>query len=221
MSFLGGITQTGAPNTDASSQSAQAQDRLEEDLNQFLTLLTTQLQNQDPLDPLDSNEFTSQLVQFAEVEQQIFQNSNLETLIDLQEGTQISNLVNFINNTVEYTGQDVNVENSEGRITYNIPNGAVSTTISVINEAGVQVFTTDGETQPGVHAFIWDGQNAQGIQQPDGLYRFQVNSQGVNGELLDVFQTAFGRVTGAGVVDGETTLFLGTVRTPQSDILVG
>ena len=80
------------------SQSSQAKAKLEDDLNQFLNLLVAQLQNQDPLDPLDANEFTSQLVQFASVEQQIFQNSNLEKLLNLQETSQISQMVDFINN---------------------------------------------------------------------------------------------------------------------------
>lgn len=63
---------------DTSTQAGQSQKKLQDDLNQFLNLLVAQLQNQDPLEPLDANEFTAQLVQFASVEQQIQQNSNLE-----------------------------------------------------------------------------------------------------------------------------------------------
>jgi len=93
------------------SNSEQAQAKLEDDLNQFLDLLVTQLQNQDPLDPLDANEFTSQLVQFASVEQQIYQNSNLEKLLNLQETNQISQMVDFIGNKVEFFGQKLPLEN--------------------------------------------------------------------------------------------------------------
>ena len=67
------------------TKSAEASAKLEDDLNRFLNILVTQLQNQDPLDPLDANEFTSQLVQFASVEQQIYQNSNLEKIRDFSE----------------------------------------------------------------------------------------------------------------------------------------
>ena len=79
MPILGGVNST--PAADPNSQAAVAQKKLDEDLNRFLTLLITQLENQDPLDPMDASEFTSQLVQFASVEQQISQNSNLEKLL--------------------------------------------------------------------------------------------------------------------------------------------
>ena len=86
------------------TKSAEASAKLEDDLNRFLNILVTQLQNQDPLDPLDANEFTSQLVQFASVEQQIYQNSNLEKMLNLQETSQISDMVDFIGNKVEFFG---------------------------------------------------------------------------------------------------------------------
>ena len=105
------------------SQSAQAKSKLEDDLNQFLNLLVTQLQNQDPLDPLDANEFTSQLVQFASVEQQIFQNSNLEKLLNLQETSQISQMVDFIGNRIEFASHKLPVENGKAEFNYTIPPG--------------------------------------------------------------------------------------------------
>ena len=80
MSIIGNVANA---NPLEGSQSSQAKSKLDDDLNQFLNLLVAQLQNQDPLDPMDANEFTSQLVQFASVEQQIFQNSNLEKLLKL------------------------------------------------------------------------------------------------------------------------------------------
>ena len=84
--LLNGLSDT-IPTEGTKSASSQAQ--LQEELKRCLNLLVTQLKNQEPLDPLDANEFTSQLVQFASVEQQIFQNSNLEKLLNLQETSQI------------------------------------------------------------------------------------------------------------------------------------
>ena len=103
------------------SQSAASKAKLDEDLNKFLSLLVTQLQNQDPLDPMDATEFTSQLVQFASVEQQIFQNSNLEKLLQLQETNQVSNLVDLIGNTVEAESRRMPLENGKAQFTYTIP----------------------------------------------------------------------------------------------------
>ena len=79
---------------DTSTKAGQSQQKLQDDLNQFLNLLVAQLQNQDPLEPLDANEFTAQLVQFASVEQQIQQNANLEELITMQQNTQAASMVN-------------------------------------------------------------------------------------------------------------------------------
>ena len=106
------ISGTTSGSTADGTQSANSEAQLEEDLNRFLNLLVTQLKNQDPLDPMDSSEFTSQLVQFASVEQQIFQNSNLETLVELQQTNQISSMVDFIDKVVEVDGTSFPLENS-------------------------------------------------------------------------------------------------------------
>tara|TARA_R110000772_G_scaffold191168_1_gene302023 strand:- start:7855 stop:8589 length:735 start_codon:yes stop_codon:yes gene_type:complete len=215
MSIINGIS--GSVNTDTrSGQSAQG---LEEDLNRFLTLLTTQLQHQDPLDPMDATQFTSQLVQFASVEQQIYQNSNLEKLLAVQETNKLAGLVGFIDNVVEVEGQDIVLDGSSGRFTYGMPLGSVETQITISNLDGKQVFTAQGSTDPGIHAVEWDGTSNEGQLQPDGLYRVQVTAFDRQGNLLDVFHTTFGRVTGGGVVDGKTTLFIGPLRVDQDNIL--
>ncbi|PIW29054.1 MAG: flagellar hook capping protein [Rhodospirillales bacterium CG15_BIG_FIL_POST_REV_8_21_14_020_66_15] len=217
MSIINGISST--VNTDPNSKSAQNAQSLEEDLNRFLTLLTTQLQHQDPLDPMDATEFTSQLVQFASVEQQIFQNSNLEKLLAVQETNKLSSLVGFIDNVVEVEGQDLVLDQGSSRFTYSIPIGAVQTKITITDAAGLQVFTADGQTQPGIHSVEWDGTDKNGQQQPDGLYRVQVTTFDRQNNLLDVLHTTFGRVTGGGVVDGKTTLFMGPLRVDQDSVL--
>ena len=127
--LIGGSTNSGGILE--GSRSAASEAKLEEDLNRFLTLLVTQLQNQDPLDPLDANEFTSQLVQFAGVEQQIFQNANLEKLLALQETNQISSLVDFIGTTVEAEGNELPLENGLAEFTYTMPTSANTATIPV------------------------------------------------------------------------------------------
>ena len=123
--ILGGVS--GVPSDDPNSQAASSQQQLNEDLNQFLTLLITQLENQDPLEPLETNEFTSQLVQFASVEQQIQQNANIEQLIALQSAGLVSNMVNFIGTTIEATGQVMPLENGNAEFTYTLENNFRST----------------------------------------------------------------------------------------------
>jgi flagellar basal-body rod modification protein FlgD len=203
----------------AGTQSADNQAQLEEDLNQFLTLLVTQLENQDPLDPMDSTEFTSQLVQFASVEQQIFQNANLEQLVSLQQNTQISSMVNFIDRVVEVPGQALPLENGQAEFTYTLPVNAKSATIFIRDPNGVTVFETEAETSSGQHTFVWDGKDNNGQTVEDGEYAAVVTGLDGENEVLDITQTAFGRVTGVGVNNGEPTFFMGDVEALQIGVI--
>jgi flagellar basal-body rod modification protein FlgD len=191
------------------SQSSRAKSKLDDDLNQFLNLLVAQLQNQDPLDPMDANEFTSQLVQFASVEQQIFQNSNLEKLLNIQETSQISQMVDFIGNRVEFVSQKLPVENGSAEFTYTIPPGVRDATINIANSAGLNVYYNDASTNSGTHTFKWNGLDKNGNQLPEGIYTLLVSAKDAFDKLAGVKYTVFGTVTGAGVNDGETELFVG------------
>ena len=206
MSIIGNVANS---STIEGSQSSQAESRLEDDLNQFLNLLVAQLQNQDPLDPLDANEFTSQLVQFASVEQQIFQNSNLEKLLNLQETSQISQMVDFIGNRIEFASQKLPVEDGAAEFTYTIPAGVRAATINIANSAGLNVFYTDGDTNSGTHTFKWNGLDKNGRQVPDGVYTLLISAKDAFDKLAEIEYTVFGTVTGAGVDNGETELFIG------------
>lgn len=200
------------------SDAVASEAQLQEDLNRFLNLLVAQLKNQDPLDPLDSNEFTSQLVQFASVEQQIKQNANLEKLLNLQETSQVSTMVQFIGNTVEATGNTVPLENGRAEFTYTLDTNASDVTISIRNSAGLTVFTADGETGAGKHGFVWDGTDTIGNAQPDGAYTVTIGALDARGNLLSVDQTVFGRVTGGGVDNGMVSLFMGDVVVSMDDV---
>lgn len=196
-----------------------SQGKLDQDFNHFMTLLVTQLKYQDPLDPMDANEFTSQLMQFASVEQQIRQNSHLEKLISLQESALGATMVDFLGTTIEATGKEVPLVDGNAEITYAIDTVAAKVTISIKDAAGLAVFTTEGETEFGKHTFVWDGKDSSGIDQPEGAYTVTVSALDKSGDLLDVTQTVFGRVTGAGVKDGSVHLFLGDTSVALFDIL--
>ncbi len=176
----------GSSNLLEGSKSAESSARLEEELNRFLNLLVTQLKNQDPLDPLDANEFTSQLVAFAGVEQQIFANSNLEKLLQLEQTNQISALVDFIGTTVEAEGRTVPLQDGQAEIGYTIPAGTDSATITITNSTGLTVFQGNAETSSGTHVFAWDGKNNSGVLQPDGAYNVLVNGLDFSGNLQEI-----------------------------------
>ena len=201
------------------SQSVGSKEQLNEDLNRFLKLLITQLQNQDPLEPMSATEFTSQLVQFAGVEQQINANANLEKLLKLQQTSQISSMVGFIGNAVEARGNTVYLEDGLAESTYTLDVNADDITITVRNAAGLTVFTVDGEPGIGSHDFLWDGKDKNGILQPDGAYIIIVSALDREDNLLDVSQTVSGRIIGAGAEDGVVSLFMGDVVILMDDVI--
>ncbi len=201
------------------SQSVGSKEQLNEDLNRFLKLLITQLQNQDPLEPMSATEFTSQLVQFAGVEQQINANANLEKLLKLQQTSQISSMVGFIGNAVEARGNTVYLEDGVAESTYTLDVNADDITITVRNAAGLTVFTVDGEPGVGTHDFLWDGKDKNGILQPDGAYIIIVSALDREDNLLDVSQTVSGRIIGAGAEDGVVSLFMGDVVILMDDVI--
>jgi flagellar basal-body rod modification protein FlgD len=136
----------------------------------FLTLLTTQLQNQNPLDPLDTNQFTSQLVQFASVEQELKTNDQLTTLVSLQQTAQSTQALTFVGKTAVVDGSTAALTNSSATWNLGVPTNA-NVSVSITNSTGQTVYSntyavTAGQNQP----FTWDGKGNDGTQWPDGQY---------------------------------------------------
>lgn len=214
--LLSGLSETTAT---ATSQSGQSASRLNDDLNRFLKLLVTQLKHQDPLDPMDATEFTSQLVQFASVEQQIYANSHLETLIGLQQTSQIASMVGYLGTTVEATGNTFVLEDSQATFSYTLGQNAKTTTITIKDDTGKIVATLQGETETGYHLHDWDGKDGSGNALPDGVYGVTVSAVDNAGKTIGVSQTVYGRVTGAGAEGGEVVLYMGDVAVPMAAVL--
>jgi flagellar basal-body rod modification protein FlgD len=153
--------------------------------NEFLQLLTTQLKNQNPLDPLDTNQFTQQLVQFSSVEQQINMNTQLTTLIGLQQTAQSAQAASFVGATVAVNGSTAQMVNSQATWNYSASSPATAT-ITVTNASGQTVFSQSGTVQPGQQAFNWNGVGTNGQQWPDGAYTIAITATGANGQSVGV-----------------------------------
>src|SRR6478672_8665343 len=109
----------------------------------FLRLLTTQLQNQNPLEPLDTNQFTQQLVQFAQVEQQLRSNDQLETLVALQKSTQASAALDFVGKTVVISGATTHLGTDGNTVwTFSSPKPA-SATVTIKDSTGQTAFSSN------------------------------------------------------------------------------
>ncbi len=210
---------TASSATSELTKSEASQQKLAEDLNQFMNLLVTQLQHQDPLDPMDPNEFTEQLVQFASVEQQIQSNANLEQMLDLQQTSLLGTVVGYIGKQVEASGNKMPLENSVALANYSLSARSDSTTITVTDASGKSVFHTSGGTDAGRHTFNWDGRDSLGFQLPDGVYTITVSALDDNGEPIDVAHSVTGTVTGVSNDNGIAVLSLGDAEYDVDDVI--
>ena len=143
----------------ASTAATTASTRLGGDLNTFLTLLTTQLQNQDPTDPLDTNQMTNQLVQFASVEQQIAMNQNLSSMISLQQSSQLTAAAPMIGRRVEVTSDHVALQNGSAEVRLPAAGTARTADITVMDANGRTLRTQSVTLGSGATGWTWDGRD--------------------------------------------------------------
>lgn len=168
-------------SSSSSSKSASSLQSLNENFDQFLGMLTTQMKNQDPLNPMDSNQMTSQLVQFSMAEQAIGTNSRLDKLVAMQEQGSMANNLIYLNRIVQFKGNEFDyVEGAEsGVLAYELDSSAKSVNIEISNEAGRVVRTIKGETSAGTkHDFTWDFTDDAGAFVDPGKYSFKVIPKG-------------------------------------------
>ncbi len=208
------IDSTAASSQGQSASTAKSLSGLADNFDNFLTILTTQLQHQDPLSPLDSNEFTSQLVQFTGVEQQVLQNKNLEQLIALQSTGQQLDAVSFLGKIVEAVGNTNMLTDGEATFSYILPETAETAVIQIFNKAGDLVFEEPVDKEAGLHDYEWDGSTTNGGTAPEGIYTFAVTAINDAEEPIAVVHRVLGLVTGVSIENGETVLGIGDVGVP-------
>ena len=212
------VASASATSSGVAGASSQALADLSGNLDNFLTILTTQLQFQDPLSPLDTHEFTNQLVLFSSVEQQVQQNKKLESLVTLQQNSVALGSVDYIGKVIETNGNTTQLENSVAKTTYFLPKNALTTRLNISDPSGDVILTRDLPTTAGIHTFVWDGLNGQGIQQPDGAYTFTITAKDTSDDLISHDQTVFGTVTGVQFENGTSILQMGDIPVSLSDI---
>ncbi len=194
--------------------------KLADDFDDFLLLLTTQLENQDPTEPLDTNEFTQQLVMFASVEQQVATNSNIEQLVEATVASGVQQSLGYIGKAIEAVGDKGVLADGQAVFAYELPQTATRVDVSILNSGGQVVFSGAGSTDAGRNTVLWDGINSFNSQQmPDGTYQIVVSARGTGDSELDVTTFTTGRVTSAEVdAEGQTLLTVGTTKVPVSDV---
>jgi flagellar basal-body rod modification protein FlgD len=210
-----GVTGTGAGAGTGTNPAVQ---QLTGNFDTFLQLLTTQLQNQDPLNPMDSNQFTQQLVEFSQVEQQINTNTNLQNLISLSEANAGSTAVSYLGKSITIDTGNAALVNGAATWNYTLGADSASTTLTVTNSSGQVVYTGAGETSSGSNAFNWDGQDNNGNQLPDGTYTLSVSATGSDGSAIQSSVSSTGVVSEIAFQNGVPVLMIGTMAVQLSQV---
>jgi flagellar basal-body rod modification protein FlgD len=211
---------TVSPTSSASSQSGSAtsQAGLIADYELFLSILTTQIQNQDPLDPLDSAEYTSQLVQYSSVEQAIKQNQNLEEIIASLTSNQSMGYVSYIGNEVTADASTTTLSGSKASWSYSLEEDATGE-FEIRNSAGSIVYSGEIELAAGDGTFYWNGQTDSGQQAVDGLYTISFDMKDASSRPETVRTTVSGIVDSVDWSSGEAVLKVGSQEFPVSSVV--
>ncbi len=207
-------------NPTAAPAASDSKAKLSGDFSTFLTLLTTQLKNQDPTSPMDSNQFTQQLVEFSQVEQQIDTNTNLKSLIG--QGTSQAGVF-----ATAYLGKRVSVTNGNASLaagaanwSYNLGGAAAATQLTITDSYGKVVYTGAGETGSGAHAFAWNGKDNAGNILPEGAYKLTATATGQDGANITTAVASAGTVNQIDMTGGSPQLVIGNMEVSLSEIAV-
>jgi flagellar basal-body rod modification protein FlgD len=205
---------TAVSNNAQSAATQTASQSLANNYSTFLTLLTAQLKNQDPLNPTDSNQFVQQLVSFSGVEQQIRASDQLEKLVALQQGATTGTAVSYLGKTVTLDSPTTALGKDGAQWNYALNAAAGATKITIKDSTGKTVYTANGEIGAGPHTFSWDGKTSAGDAAPAGNYTLSVESKDASGEEVPTFVSVKGVVkavdlsTGTPMVETDAGIYL-------------
>lgn len=204
-------------NTNAST-TANSAAQIGGDYNTFLKLLTTQLQNQDPQSPLDTNQMTQQLVSFSQVEQAVNMNTKLDTLIALQSTDQTAAALPLVGHTVQIADSKGALVNGQLMFGYKLPTSSSQTTLTVTDASGKTVYQGLGNTTAGSNSFAWNGKESDGSTAPDGVYTLSVAAQAADGSAITSTISSYGTIQSIQMSNGTASLAIGTLTEPLSAI---
>jgi flagellar basal-body rod modification protein FlgD len=185
--------------------------------DQFLQLLTTQLKNQSPLEPLDTNQFTQQLVQFAQVEQQLKQNETLTALLNMNKSSTTAYAMGFVGARVTSDGSVSRLSDGRAEWRLNSPRGGAAT-ITVKAADGSVVQTVEMALNAGEQSFRWDGRTSTGAKAPDGDYSIVIDARDATRNRITVKTEVTGVVNGVDLTGEQPTLLMGDRRVPLDKV---
>ncbi len=179
------ITATPVSSTASGASGALDNTMIASNFTTFLQLLTTQLKNQNPLDPLDTNQFTQQLVQFAQVEQQIKSNDQLSSLVSLEKSAQATTALAYVGSTVVVDGSTSPLVNGSATWSLNVTKPSTAT-IVIKDATGQTAYSGTYGVNPGNQQFTWNGRGTDGKLWPDGNYTLSATALDANQQSVAI-----------------------------------
>lgn len=210
-------TTSSSTSTSANTAAANPLVALSSNFNDFLQMLMTQLQNQDPTSPMDTNEFTQELVEFSGVEQQINTNSSLTQLIQLTQAGETMQGTSMTGKSVTVTSNEIAVQNGSGTLNFNDP-AAGTVAIAITSSSGQQLYSTTLTATAGQNTWNWNGTTSAGVQLPDGAYNVAVIGANADGTTTTLPFTVTGTATGVESLSSGTQLEIGALTVPFSAV---
>ena len=190
------------------------------DFTMFLRLLTTQMQNQDPLDPMDTSQYTQQLVQYSQVEQSLQQTGVLKDILARLSGSDMAQASGLIGRQVEFDSAVAGLPAAgSARWTWSLPRDATAIRAEIVDSSGRTVATRTVDPASTSGTFEWDGKLADGSRAPEGGYVLKLTATDASGAALPATIHSLGRVQDVLQSEGELWLGIGGVSLPMSEVV--
>lgn len=211
--MVSSVTSGSAAGSQATSRKSIAQN-----FDTFLQLLTTQLKNQNPLDPMDTNQFTQQLVQFTSVEQALKTNEYLASLVDSTQANRAASASNYLGTIITADGSTAPL--SEGSATWyvNAPRAATSVKVNITDSSGQLVYSADSALEAGGSTFTWDGRTNDGTLLTGGMYKIQMDARDAAGQTVAISTEVSGKVDAVDLSSNPPLLKIGTISIPLDKV---
>ena len=208
-------------NTPAAASAAATQTNTGLTSADFLQMLVTQLQNQDPTNPQDSSAFVTQLAQITQVEQTADINTNLQNLLTSQNNANSLSSVSLIGQEVTAQGSQVALTSgSTSTLGFTLPSDAAQVTVQITDASGNTVSTlTQGATAAGANSITWNGLNASNQPLPSGTYSFTVSGINASGQSIQGTPMIQGQVSGVSLSGSTLVLIVNGLEVPLSSVV--
>jgi len=203
--------------TSTTSTASKDQTTLADNYEMFLNLLTVQLQNQNPLEPMDADQFADQLTKYSSLEQQIKTNDHLEQMLQTMSAANMGAIVSYIGKEIEASGTKTVFNGSSATWAYSVDQAATAK-VTILNSAGAAVYTEQVQLSSGTGSYSWDGRTSTGGTAPEGSYTLSIEATDSTGSAVSVTTNIRGTVDEVDLSGGEAVLKIGDISVPVGSV---